>query len=386
MRKFPYFLVCMGFIAACSDGGTPSGGYGRPGIPGARPYENVAKTNNKVVTNMIVTNDAQVADNISFQLRGYTGTVTSDQYLDIANLAIQIADGTADFDSANADVLNAALYVVTPELFNACGTAGNVATCVSDWRADNATIMNNRLKYLREWAEKIDISNAEFYSTANTNLKFTVDDAGNINAIIVDDTTYNRIGNTNTFGVDNVTALVYDSAATDDLKLSYSDFGVYQIKNDNTWKSIPFAGGYESRRIADTTVQTSVDNNLEFSGAAVGTVTNADNQNLDIRDDRVALTFDKTSGTSTLTADFANWYDIAVTKQMGDTTANIDFSNYSGTDDFRLSDDVVSGTANINMGYYGANPSSGIPTEATGTIDYEADNGIQMDVAFGVKR
>lgn len=386
MRKFPYFLVCMGFIAACSDGGTPSGGYGRPGIPGARPYENVAKTNNKVVTNMIVTNDAQVADNISFQLRGYTGTVTSDQYLDIANLAIQIADGTADFDSANADVLNAALYVVTPELFNACGTAGNVATCVSDWRADNATIMNNRLKYLREWAEKIDISNAEFYSTANTNLKFTVDDAGNINAITVDDTTYNRIGNTNTFGVDNVTALVYDSAATDDLKLSYSDFGVYQIKNDNTWKSIPFAGGYESRRIADATVQTSVDNNLEFSGAAVGTVTNADNQNLDIRDDRVALTFDKTSGTSTLTADFANWYDIAVTKQMGDTTANIDFSNYSGTDDFRLSDDVVSGTANINMGYYGANPSSGIPTEATGTIDYEADNGIQMDVAFGVKR
>lgn len=386
MRKFPYFLVCMGFIAACSDGGTPSGGYGRPGIPGARPYENVAKTNNKVVTNMIVTNDAQVADNISFQLRGYTGTVTSDQYLDIANLAIQIADGTADFDSANADVLNAALYVVTPELFNACGTSGNVATCVSDWRADNATIMNNRLKYLREWAEKIDISNAEFYSTANTNLKFTVDDAGNINAITVDDTTYNRIGNTNTFGVDNVTALVYDSAATDDLKLSYSDFGVYQIKNDNTWKSIPFAGGYESRRIADTTVQTSVDNNLEFSGAAVGTVTNADNQNLDIRDDRVALTFDKTSGTSTLTADFANWYDIAVTKQMGDTTANIDFSNYSGTDDFRLPDDVVSGTANINMGYYGANPSSGIPTEATGTIDYEADNGIQMDVAFGVKR
>ena len=386
MRKFPYFLVCMGFIAACSDGGTPSGGYGRPGIPGARPYENVAKTNNKVVTNMIVTNDAQVADNISFQLRGYTGTVTSDQYLDIANLAIQIADGTADFDSANADVLNAALYVVTPELFNACGTAGNVATCVSDWRADNATIMNNRLKYLREWAEKIDISNAEFYSTANTNLKFTVDDAGNINAITVDDTTYNRIGNTNTFGVDNVTALVYDSAATDDLKLSYSDFGVYQIKNDNTWKSIPFAGGYESRRIADATVQTSVDNNLEFSGAAVGTVTNADNQNLDIRDDRVALTFDKTSGTSTLTADFANWYDIAVTKQMGDTTANIDFSNYSGTDDFRLADEVVSGTANINMGYYGANPSSGIPTEATGTIDYEADNGIQMDVAFGVKR
>lgn len=386
MRKFPYFLVCMGFIAACSDGGTPSGGYGRPGIPGARPYENVAKTNNKVVTNMIVTNDAQVADNISFQLRGYTGTVTSDQYLDIANLAIQIADGTADFDSANADVLNAALYVVTPELFNACGTSGNVATCVSDWRADNATIMNNRLKYLREWAEKIDIFNAEFYSTANTNLKFTVDDAGNINAITVDDTTYNRIGNTNTFGVDNVTALVYDSVATDDLKLSYSDFGVYQIKNDNTWKSIPFAGGYESRRIADATVQTSVDNNLEFSGAAVGTVTNADNQNLDIRDDRVALTFDKTSGTSTLTADFANWYDIAVTKQMGDTTANIDFSNYSGTDDFRLPDDVVSGTANINMGYYGANSSSGIPTEATGTIDYEADNGIQMDVAFGVKR
>lgn len=386
MRKFPYFLACMGFIAACSDGGTPSGGYGRPGIPGARPYENAAKTNNKVVTNMIVTNDAQVADNISFQLRGYTGTVTSDQYLDIANLAIQIADGTADFDSANADVLNAALYVITPELFNACGTAGNVATCVSDWRADNATIMNNRLKYLREWAEKIDISNAEFYSTANTNLKFTVDDAGNINAITVDDTTYNRIGNTNTFGVDNVTALVYDSAATGDLKLSYSDFGVYQIKNDNTWKSIPFAGGYESRRIADATVQTSVDNNLEFSGAAVGTVTNADNKNLDIRDDRVALTFDKTSGTSTLTADFANWYDIAVTKQMGDTTANIDFSNYSGTDDFRLPEDVVSGTANINMGYYGANPSSGIPTEATGTIDYEADNGIQMDVAFGVKR
>ena len=161
---------------------------------------------------------------------------------------------------------------------------------------------------------------------------------------------------------------------------------MYQIKNDNTWKSIPFAGGYESRRIADATVQTSVDNNLEFSGAAVGTVTNADNQNLDIRDDRVALTFDKTSGTSTLTADFANWYDIAVTKQMGDTTANIDFSNYSGTDDFRLPEDVVSGTANINMGYYGANPSSGIPTEATGTIDYEADNGIQMDVAFGVKR
>lgn len=380
MKFIPYFIACVGLLTACTDGGTPSSGYGRPDNfqPGTRPYENAAKTANKHITNMIITNDAQAIDNIASLLKGYSGEKISDN-LKIADAAIQIAAGTVDVGDIDTDVLNPALYVISPKLFSACGTDTDVASCIDKWRNENTSDMNKRLEYLREWAQPIDINDATFASTAGTILKFAVDDLGNIKSITVDDTEYTRDGTTNKFTSDNKT-LTYDSASAADFKLSYSDFGMYNIANDGTaGQNIPFAGGYESRRIADITTVTE---HLDFDGVAVGVVKNGD-KSLNLKDGTAHLVFDN-SGASPITtfgAKFSNWYNFTVT-QDGIESPAIKFDKnptQNITDGFDPSDN---GSVSMDIGYYGP---TGIPTEATGTVQYNESDGIKMDVAFGVK-
>lgn len=92
MGKIPYILAFVGLLAACNDGGSPSSGYQRPENfqPGNRPYENRAKTDNKKITNMTITNETQAAANIASLLRGYPGTDKNTDNLKIADMAIQI--------------------------------------------------------------------------------------------------------------------------------------------------------------------------------------------------------------------------------------------------------------------------------------------------------
>lgn len=398
MKKFPYLIMLAVILTACSDGGTPTcvGPYGSCDFGNLTPdkdrFTDAAANSNKKVSMMIATNDAQINKYIGHKLRGYSAASTLD-YADVAQTALNIASG-GNFADADDETRRAAMYVVSPELLDACGGATNVMSCVDDWRANNAELLKNRLTDLRAHADKLDISDIDFTTAAGTDktLKFSVDANGKITGVTVDDTEYARSGDGTVFTNGNST-LKYTSGATNSdgildpkLGLSYADFGVYQITTDGvSGPQIAFAGGYDTKRIGETVVQQNIETDIKFSGAAVGTVTNGGGKQIGIRDDSTTLTFAKDSGQSTLAAGFDNWYNITVTKDMNDTTANIVFSDYRGTDDFKLPTDTVSGTADMNMGYYGANPATGIPTEAAGLIRYE-NGDINMDVAFGVKR
>ena len=374
MGKIPYILAFVGLLAACNDGGSPSSGYQRPGNfqPGNRPYENRAKTDNKKITNMTITNGTQAVANIASLLRGYPGTDKNTDNLKIAGMAIQIATGRDDFDGVSADVFKPALYVISQDLYSTCADGANVSTCVANWRAKNSSEMKKRLSYLREWSEPIDISTATFLSTADTELKFTVDDAGNITDITVNDDSFKRDGTTNRFVSGNRT-LTYDSGSSSSFKLSYADFGMYNIATDDVpGEKIAFAGGYKTK-MADIT---KIEDSKMFSGIAVGNVTNGDkefalNGTAQLNVENIESTLH-----TTLQVGFDNWYGFTV-NQTGTENPTIKFTDAANTG----FDPTGNGNVSMNVGYYGPD---GTPTEAVGTVHYTETDGINMDVAFGV--
>lgn len=394
MRKIPYYLVFLGLLAACSDGGTPTcvGPNGACGFDGLTPDPNrfidPAANSNKQVTMMISLNEAQITAYIKNKLAGYTGE-TPENYLNVAQAALDIASGE-DISNIPEESMAPAMYVVSPNLFASCGGASDVSTCISDWGAANSKLLAQRLVELRARADELNIAEVDFSNTIEPDsvLTFSVDENGKIIGVTVDGVSYDRNGNTNSFSNADGT-LVYKSGTLDPslemTGLSYSDFGIYTITDSSgVNKVIPFAGGYTSQKIAENDIQTAIGTDVKFSGAALGVVTNSDNEQLDIADNRASLLFSKDTGQTTLSASFDNWYDISVVKDMNDTTANINFSDYTGTDNYKLPDDILSGTASMDVGYYGATPETGIPTEATGLVNYSG-NGINMDVSFGVK-
>lgn len=102
------------------------------------------------------------------------------------------------------------------------------------------------------------------------------------------------------------------------------------------------------------------------------------------------LNFDQKSGVSTLGANFSNWYDIVV---QNDSAGTIKFNNYKNNAnnyDMQVSGSPVEGTitangADLNVKYYGQVPTTGIPTEASGLVQYNDPNSIKLDMAFGAK-
>ena len=337
---------------------------------------------------MISLNEAQITAYIKNKLAGYTGG-TPENYLNVAQAALDIASGE-DISNIPEESMAPAMYVVSPNLFASCGGASDVSTCISDWGVANSKLLAQRLVELRARADELNIAEVDFSNTIEPDsvLTFSVDENGKIIGVTVDGVSYDRNGNTNSFSNADGT-LVYKSGTLDPslemTGLSYSDFGIYTITDSSgVNKVIPFAGGYTSQKIAENDIQTAINTDVKFSGAALGVVTNSDNEQLNIADNRASLLFSKDTGQTTLSASFDNWYDISVVKDMNDTTANISFSDYTGTDNYKLPDDILSGTASMDVGYYGATPETGIPTEATGLVNYSG-NGINMDVSFGVK-
>ena len=381
MSKIPFLLVCVGFLAACTDGGTPSTGHMlRPdGTPGERPFVDETRNNNKNVTNMIVTNDSQAITAVSRGLSGYAGPKDSTKYADVAALAVQIASGTAtEPNFSDETVWKPALYVVSPGLYKDCAGNDNIAGCIKTWRTEYETIAAQRLNMMLENFDVIDISDASFQSTANTTLTFAVDEDGNIDSISVDGTKYERDGTENIFSNGDTKLQYVTGAPRDgDLKLSYSDFGMYYIiENGNTGRGIPFAGGYGSRKIDDIT---KIEKSLTFNGNAVGVVYDADSS-MKLRDGQAELTFNKENQTTSLSVNFSNWYDVTV-MQSGDNT-DITFGKLDSQNLKLKPDTEKPHITDMNVGYYGP---AGTPTEATGTVTYRETDGINMDMAFGVK-
>lgn len=241
----------------------------------------------------------------------------------------------------------------------------------------------------------------------------------------------------------------YQSAAKE-MKLAYSDFGLMTVTNTEKYdirdeseertSTMIFAGGYNDKRMTNEDLQ-KVGSEMTFKGKAIGGVNFYENDNWliekDVISDTLLLTSDKqdnatltfNNGDQKLTAEFNNWYDVEVTKDLGDQ-ATIRFTGgdkIQGTDKVAADDfkfrgqnqyivknfvgeqmikaygdehivigqgDDVSGTSvgAVDIGYYGSN---GNPSEATGYIMYgesapvegeDRVKGLDVSIGFGAQR
>ena len=233
-------------------------------------------------------------------------------------------------------------------------------------------------------------------------MKFKIDDTGEIIGMTLTrdsgDVDLAKLRDSRTFyGSDIENGRVLELDYVSDAKqmgLSYSDFGLINIVSSMDGDQrvdvflMPFAGGYDDKKIAVA----DIDSDMTFTGRATGRVQKNGNV-MQLKQDEnrpTTLTFDSQSQTSTLNANFNNWYDVVV-----DSTGAISFTDYKNNNDggtyidmqlaTTANDDgvITANGANMNVGYYG--PST-TPTEATGTVQFTetgVDNGIQMDMAFG---
>lgn len=207
--------------------------------------------------------------------------------------------------------------------------------------------------------------------------------------------------------------LIMESYAKD-LGLRYADFGVLVAdkgatytddkgnKRDMSGYQIPFAGGYEAKRIAAADIQNNneLDSEIQFKGIAKGTVEAPNVANvaaLPIEDENAVLAFNRENGSETLTADFANWYQVDITKD-NQGLSNITF-NGDGKDidkNYQVVHTPLSGTvpnenAYFETGYYGDNKS---PDEAVALFQYQQqidaqhqdDGNINVFIGFGGKK
>jgi len=232
--------------------------------------------------------------------------------------------------------------------------------------------------------------------------------------------------------------LLYKSGARD-TGLSYSDFGVVQWgESGNYDTSNYFAGGYDVKR-TDTNngavdytrmnelAQNSADGKLTFTGKADGVVRigsmsdDADthytaNNKLDLS---TTANLEFANGTTTLTANFDNWYDVTATMDSTGKLVDLRFANgnkegfyHSDNYDFKWRRDgnsqnthIAEPTRNIDLGtpenpdrsetvitdgfvqYYGDN---GNPAEAVGVIKHgdslHESGAMRFDMGFGGTR
>ncbi len=215
--------------------------------------------------------------------------------------------------------------------------------------------------------------------------------------------TFNRIGDTNTFegkvdvGTEEDGVLTYNSMGKD-LGLQYSDFGNFDVKvggvGISDW-AVPFAGGYDVKKIDAENIS----DNATFEGRATGYAAkvtgNVDEAVMVPLDSDAKLEFDGATHTSTLTANFDNWYDVKYTESG--TTKEIEFSNYVGNGPqfdkttYNLDDINTNEKPKIesDIHYYG---DDGIPTEVTGVIQLRECSGdcgdspeVRMNLGFGAK-
>ncbi len=413
-------IVISGMLTGCLESGSGSVQYNpykdRPTYqpPIQTPeYSNDAADNNAIITGMYSRNEAQVTDWIGFKLKGFNPSgfeqIPFTSYMDVASLSNEIttANATQIQSEYNSDknMLWAAMAVLNRSLAAKCYNASDgaaTAECIVNWRNDNAAIFDTSRTELIENTTVLTVDNATLTATNGYKMKFKIDDTGEIIGMTLTrdsgDVDLAKLGDSRTFyGSDIENGRVLELDYVSDAKqmgLSYSDFGLINIVSSMDGDQrvdeflVPFAGGYDDKKIAVA----DIDSDMTFTGRATGRVQKNGNV-MQLKQDEnrpTTLTFDSQSQTSTLNANFNNWYDVVV-----DSTGAISFTDYKNNNDggtyidmqlaTTANDDgvITANGANMNVGYYG--PST-TPTEATGTVQFTetgVDNGIQMDMAFG---
>lgn len=392
MKKLSLFAV-LGLLAACTDGGTPSGAYGRP--DGLRPGGNPQTNPNSSITQMTTITEKTVNGRVAAGLAKYPGATTSDDYLAVAEMVFDLGNLDDLGADADPDIVRQAMYIVSPELYSACKD-NPTSECISGWRTtgNNESLFNGNIKDLQSQLQVLTPDMVEF-AAPDATLQFSVDkDTGKITGITVstgaDSSMKFDRGAGNTFTNDAAT-LTYDSYKPNaDEPLTYADFGMYKIEYNNgitPSRYAPFAGGYADKKIAVANIET----DMRFKGRAVGVATNGtDTVNLDSQS--ASLSFDKDMGQSTLHAQFNNWYDVNIQQSATDDT-NAKFTFFEkGDRDIegpKLSNindaGAPNGTGTMNVGYYG---NGNTPIEAAGIAHFEEgiENGVKLDLSFGVKK
>ena len=413
-------ILLSGMLTGCLESGSGSVQYNpykdRPTYqpPIQTPeYSNDATDNNAIITGMYSRNETQVKDWVGFKLKGFNPSgfeqIPFASYMDVAGLANEIttANATQIQSEYNSDknMLWAAMAVLNRSLAAKCYNASDgaaTAECIVNWRNDNVAIFDTSRTELIENITVLTVDNATLTATNGYKMKFKIDDTGEIIGMTLTrdsgDVDLAKLGDSRTFyGSDIENGRVLELDYVSDAKqmgLSYSDFGLINIVSSMDGDQrvdeflMPFAGGYDDKKIAVA----DIDSNMTFTGRATGCVQKNGNVMQLTQDENrpTTLTFDTQSQTSTLNANFNNWYDVVV-----DSTGAISFTDYKNNNnggtyiDMQLAttpdDDgvITKNGANMNVGYYG--PST-TPTEATGTVQFTetgVDNGIQMDMAFG---
>lgn len=392
MKKLSLFAV-LGLLAACTDGGTPSGAYGRP--DGLRPGGNPQTNPNSSITQMTTITEKTVNGRVAAGLAKYPGATTSDDYLAVAEMVFDLGNLDDLGADANPDIVRQAMYIVSPELYSACKD-NPTSECISGWRTtgNNESLFNGNIKDLQSQLQVLTPDMVEF-AAPDATLQFSVDkDTGKITSITVSTGADSSMkfdrdaGNTFT---NDVATLTYDSYKPNaDEPLTYADFGMYKIEYNNgitPSRYAPFAGGYADKKIAVANIET----DMRFKGRAVGVATNGtDTVNLDSQS--ASLSFDKDMGQSALHAQFNNWYDVNIQQSAKDDT-NAKFTFFEkGDRDIegpKLSNindaGVPNGTGTMNVGYYG---NGNTPIEAAGIAHFEEgiENGVVLDLSFGMKK
>lgn len=416
-------ILLSGMLTGCLESGSGSVQYNpykdRPTYqpPIQTPeYSNDAADNNAIITGMYSRNEAQVTDWIGFKLKGFIPSgfeqIPFTSYMDVAGLANEIttANATQIQSEYNSDknMLWAAMAVLNRSLAAKCYNASDgaaTAECIVNWRNDNTAIFDTSRTELIENTTVLTVDNATLTATNGYKMKFKIDDTGEIIGMTLTrdsgDVVLDKLGDSRTFyGSDIENGRVLELDYVSDAKqmgLSYSDFGLINILSSMDGDQrvdeflVPFAGGYDDKKIAVA----DIDSDMTFTGRATGRVQKNGNV-MQLKQDEnrpTTLTFDSQSQTSTLNANFNNWYDVVV-----DSTGAISFTDYKNNNDggtyidmqlaTTANDDgvITANGANMNVGYYG--PST-TPTEATGTVQFTetgVDNGIQMDMSFGATK
>ena len=413
-------VLVSGLLTGCLESGSGTAQYNpykdRPNIkpPIQTPeYDDTVADANALITGMHSRSELQVRNWIGFKLQGFNPTgfdvISADDYIDVANLANQITTANAaQIKSAYAtdsNILWAAMAVLNRSLAASCfdATSGaNTAECLVNWRNNNTAVFDTSRTELADNAIVLTVDNATLTATNDYKMKFTLDGDGEIIGMTLTrdsgDVDLAKLGDSSTFyGSDIENGRVLELDYVSDAKqmgLSYSDFGLINILSSMDGDQrvdvflMPFAGGYDDKKIAVA----DIDSDMTFTGRATGRVQkNANGIQLKQDENRpTTLTFDTQSQTSTLNANFKNWYDVTV-----DSTGAISFTDYKDNEpggtpiDMQLAttanDDgvITANGANMNVGYYG--PST-TPTEVTGTVQFTetgVDNGVQMDMSFG---
>ena len=389
--------------------------------PSSTAFSNSSATQNDLLTSLNTRNEKQVSEYISYRLNewdDFNPNIGKDiSKLDIADAALWLTDVNKTETEIQEefidkeDLFHMAVYVIDNRLDRCFNSGINSVKCFINWRDDYSEDFNEIADEIKTNAVLITANNALIKELNNEQLKFTINEDGLITGITLIDGTLDeeenflfKEGDKNFVYIDKIDSetntydkkiLTYSSVGKE-IGLTYSDFGSYTVKTEvydldkqdvltsDLEKSSLFAGGYEAYKMSEDKIKDSISSDIDFSGIAVGRVTNSEGKEFTTFDNNAKLSFSKYTGESNFFVNFNNWYTVSVSKDMNATEADISFYNYMGLSDFKLPDDVTSGKANMEVGYYGANPETGIPTEATGLIQFSDPSGINLGVTFGV--